>query len=200
MSQAAIFAAMMATGSGLKAIGQISEGKMAQAQGKAREDIALYNQRQLDRTADARLEAARFDDFRVARQARIALGESVAKAGASGLAVNQVSLADQAYQFAIDRNLTLRRGLLQSRELRQQGRISAAEGAYAKRIGRAQKRAAYLKAGGSILSGGFQAFQALPTGGGSGINSATGSTGASQNVMPAASSYSSWSSQFMNRY
>jgi len=155
----------MGAGTVMTAISHISAGKVAESQGKAREDIALYNQRQLDRTADARLDEARFDDFRIARRARIALGSSIAKAGASGVAASEVSLADTAYQYAIDRNLTMRRGLIGSRELKQQGRIMAAEGTYAHAIGRAQKRAAYLKAGKSILSGGYGAFQALPSGG-----------------------------------
>ena len=78
-------------------------------------------------------------------------------------------LADTAFQFFLDRNLTLRRGLIRSRELRAvadleifkgkvlgrqelfRGQLSLAQGQFAFTLGREAKRLSYIKAGGTIL-------------------------------------------------
>ncbi len=138
------------------AFGQIQEGRIAEAQGKFAKQIAIRNQQALERQAKAEREASQVEESRVARQEKIVKGRQRALVGKSGIGLAGATLsllADTAFQFSLDRNLILRRGLIRGRELRERGRIIAAQGRFARTIGKKLKQLSYIKAGGSILSG-----------------------------------------------
>lgn len=139
---------------GLQAYGAIQEGKIAEAQGKFARDIAIRNQQALERQAKAERAAAGIEETRAARREKIVKAQqraAVAKSGV-GLAGATLSiLADTAFQFSMERNLILRRGLIRGRELRERGRIIYAQGKWAKTVGTQAKRLSYVKAGASIL-------------------------------------------------
>ena len=103
------------------------------------------------------------EDSRISRQARMFKGKQTAAFAKSGLLIAGGSsleiLADTAYQFAMDRALNLRSGLLESQYLVGQANIQTAQGKWAERYGREQKRTAYINAAGTILSSGFAASQ-----------------------------------------
>lgn len=140
------------------AFGQIQEGRIAEAQGRFAEQIAIRNQQALERQAKAESAAAQIEESRVARREKIVKAQQraiIAKTGV-GLAGATLSvLADTAFQFSLERNLILRRGLIRGRELRERGRIIAAQGRWARTLGRQAKKLSYVKAGASILSGAF---------------------------------------------
>ncbi len=148
-------AILLIAGGGLRAFAAIKEGQIAEAQGKFEKTIALRNQQALKRQAKAERAASRIEESRVARKEKIVKAQQraiIAKSGI-GLAGATLSvLAETAFQFSLERNLVLRRGLIRSRELTERGRIFAAQGRWARTLGRQQKRASYLLAGGSILS------------------------------------------------
>lgn len=147
-------AALLIAGAGLMAFSSIKEGQIAEAQGKFQKQIALRNQQALQRQAKAERSAASIEESRVARKEKIvkaAQRAAVAKSSV-GLAGATLSvLADTAFQFSMERNLVLRRGLIRGRELIERGRIIAAQGRWARTLGRQAKKLSYIKAGGSIL-------------------------------------------------
>jgi len=170
-------ALLIAAGTGLQAYGQITEGRMAYAEGKLKQGIHEYNMLALSREADSRREAAAMEEERIRREQDLAMGEKIAAAGAGGIVGTEGSsldvLADTAYQFAMDRSLTLKRGLYESERLKGQAGIERVKGKWAYQYGKSLRTSAYLKAAGTILSGSFLASQAMPAGGGA-SDAATG--------------------------
>lgn len=148
------FTLMLLAGGGLQAASAIQEGRVAKAQGDFAEKIAQRNQQALERQAKAEMEAAGVEESRIARQEKIAKGKARAAVGKSGVGLAGSTLAaltDIAYQFSMERSLTLRRGMVRGRELRERGRIIAAQGEWANIMGVQAKRLSYVKAGTSIL-------------------------------------------------
>lgn len=146
-------AALIISG-GLQAFSAIKEGQIADVQGKFAKKIALRNQQSLERQAKAEGEAAGVEETRIARQQKIVQARQRARIGkgAIGLAgATLAALADTAFQFSMARNLTLRRGTIRARELRERGRIIYAQGRWAKTLGSQARRLSYVKAGASIL-------------------------------------------------
>ena len=146
-------AALLIGGTALLAGGQIQEGRLYEAEGKAKKGIADYNAEQLERQAASRLQAGELEDVRQARKARIALGSQIARGGKSGVVSDVDALADTAFQFAMDRNLMMRQSLLQSQQLLGQAGMQRAQGRYARDLGKSQRNQQFMKAGGSLLMG-----------------------------------------------
>jgi hypothetical protein len=147
----------MSLGGGIQALGQIKQGQIAAAQGDFEKEIQARNQKALNRQADAELAASKIEEERISRrskitQARLKVGQSKSGIGLAGATIN--ALTDAAFQFSMDRNLTLRRGLIKSRELRQRGAIMAAQGRFAKVVGREKRFAAFLGAAGTFAGSG----------------------------------------------
>ena len=152
----------------LAAASQLQQGRIAEAQGKFEKQIAARNEQALIRQAKAERDAAAIDEARIARREKIVKASQRAALGKTGggLAGATLSLlADTAAQFSLDRNLTLRRGLIRSRELIARGGIIAAQGAFAKTLGRQAKKASFIKAGGSVLGGFALSGLKFPSGG-----------------------------------
>jgi hypothetical protein len=161
------------------AAGQIQQGRLAKAEGSARNKIAQYNAEQLERQAQARMEAASMEESRVARQARLYKGAQRASIAKSGLSLTEGSpldlQADTAYQFALDRAFTLRSGLVDSQSLQAQATIQRVEGKWAKSYGKAVARNSYMQAAGTILGGAYLAGKGMTPGTGT-ANYAGGNT------------------------
>lgn len=148
-----VAAAIIGAGA-LQAFGAIKEGQIAEAQGKFAKDIAIRNQQALERQAKAERAAASIEESRVARKEKIVKAQQRAIIGKSGVGLAGATLsllADTAFQFSLERNLILRRGLIRGRELRERGRIELAKGRFARTLGIEAKRLSFVKAGGSIL-------------------------------------------------
>ena len=137
----------------MSAASSIQEGQVANAQGKASNDIAELNASNLERQAAARREAATLEDTRQVRRSEMALGSQIARGGASGAVSDVDVLADTAFQFAMDRNLILRQGLVESQGLLGQAGMMRAQGKFAKKVGKHKRTTSYVKAGGTILGG-----------------------------------------------
>ena len=146
---------LTAAGAGVSAFSSIKQGQVAEAQGKFAKQVAIRNQQSLERQRKAELDAASIKERRVARQKKIVKGRQRATAGKSGGQIAGATLsflADTARQFSIERNLTLRTGLIRGRELREQGQIEIAKGRFARTIGKERKRLSFISATGSILT------------------------------------------------
>jgi hypothetical protein len=172
MAQAALI-----IGAGMMAASTIQEGIIAEAQGKFAQKIGIQNQLALERQAKAEREAASIEETRVARKEKIISARQRARMGKTGVGLAGASLeflADTAFQFSMERNLILRRGLIRGQELRWMGRMEYAKGKWAKRLGTQAKRLSYVKAGASILG---SAGQAGTMQGGSQLTTLPGQTG-----------------------
>ena len=148
------FTIALITGGGLTAFGAIKEGQIADVRGRFAKKIARRNQLSLERQAKAEKEAAAVEETRVARRQKIVQARQIARIGkqATGLAgATLAALSDTAFQFSMERNLTLRRGFIRARELKERGRIVMAQGRWARTLGAQAKRLSYVKASASIL-------------------------------------------------
>jgi hypothetical protein len=146
--------------------GQIKQGQTAAAQGDFAKKIAALNQKSLERQAKAEREAARIAEGRVSRkgkfiEARLLAGQAKSGIGLAGATVD--ALADAAFQFSVDRNLTLRAGQIRARQLIRQGQLGLAQGRFAASVGRQQRTAAFMGAAVTPL-----AFAGLSAGAGAG--------------------------------
>lgn len=144
----------LTVGTGLTAVSAIQQGRIVAAQSRFQEQIALRNQQELERQAKAERAAASIEESRIARREKVIKAAQRAIIGKSGVGLAGATLsvlADTAFQFSLERNLVLRRGLLRGRELVTRGGIIAAQGRFARTVGRQEQRASLLRAGGSIL-------------------------------------------------
>jgi len=138
---------MMAASAGIAAIGAIQQGKAAQAAAAFNAQVQTQNA-EIAR-ADARMEAAQ-----VERENYLRLGAIRAAQGASGgTGAGSVLdvLADTARQGELERQNVIYRGELAARGYTNTAALERAQGQQA-------KRAATLRAGTELLSGGSSAF------------------------------------------
>ncbi|KKL65385.1 hypothetical protein LCGC14_2155500 [marine sediment metagenome] len=164
---------LILAGGGLQAASAIQEGRIAKAQGSFAKKIALRNQESLNRQAKAEEAASRLEEERITRKQKIFQGRQLARIGKAGTGLAGATLAalvDTATQFSIDRNLALRRGVFRAGALRERGTIIAAQGRWAKTLGKQAQRLSYIKASGSLL---FAAGLASSV---SGVGVSTGTT------------------------
>ena len=162
-------AAAIIAGGAMQSYGQIKQGQMAEAQGKFTKAVAMRNQQALNRQAKAEMEAARSEESRISRKEKIAKASQRASSAKSGFSLAGASLevlTDTAYQFSLDKNLALRRGVFRSQELIERGELVMAQGRWARTQGKQAKKMAYLSAGGTMLmsAGMAKAFTPAPTG------------------------------------
>ena len=168
-------AALLIAG-GLQAASQIQEGRIAKAQGSFENKIALRNQESLNRQAKAEEAASRLEERRIARKQKIFQARQLARIGKQGTGLAGATLAalvDTATQFSIDRNLALRRGVFRAGALRERGIIIAAQGRWAKVLGKQAQRLSYIKATSSLLAAAGLASSVAGAGAGAGAGSTT---------------------------
>ena len=165
--------AALIAGTGLLAGSQVQEGLNYKAEGQAKKDIAEYNARQLNRQAASRLDAAQLEDVRQVRIGKQIRGSKIAQAGKNMVASDVDTDADLLFQLAMDRNLIMRQGFMESQGLMNQARLVQAQGQYAFDRGKAGRDMSFLKAGGSILSGAYMDSQAGLFGAGKGAGGFT---------------------------
>ena len=150
------FTIAIIAGGVLTAKGQIDAGRAAEAQGKAEQRIAQFNALQKEREAKSRVEAAGLEEERVAKKQKIFQAEQRVRFAKSGITVGEGTeldfLVETAGEFATERALTLRQGLVESSQLKGQAKILRAQGALAKSLGKAAKRSSRFKAAGTILT------------------------------------------------
>ena len=162
--------ALIIAGSALAAASTVQQGRLAEARGEAENEIAQFNARQLDRQAKARVKASQIQEERVSREEKAFRGQQRAKFAKSGIAISDGTpldvLADTAFQFHLERNLTLRQGIVEGSQLRTQAGLSREKGKLAKGFGKAQKRVSIIKAfgQGAMAVGDAGAFAGKSTG------------------------------------
>jgi len=151
----------------LMAGGQIMEGRAAEKEGSAAYKMGLYNQEVKEREARAIEQKTRLDSLRQAKNARRIMGSLRTKLAASGAELDTGATAaledEQFAELEYENMLIGYEGMKAADRARQEGRMYATQGIMAKKRGRMARKASYIKAGTSLLSG----FN--PGGGGDGL-------------------------------
>jgi len=148
---------IVAAAAAASAAAQISAGKAAEAQGKAQKEMYEYNARLQEQEARNRMDVAKTEEQRVSDQQKKMLGYQKAAFAKSGFSIEEGSsvdvMADTYGEFAVDRALTLRKGLIDKTTLEAEAGLSRAQGQMAAQRGRNAKRDSYLSAAGTMGMG-----------------------------------------------
>ena len=144
-------------GMGLMAAGQIQQGRAAEKEGSAGYKMGLYNKEVQEREARAIEQKASFDSLRQAKRARQKYGEAVVSAATRGAMPGEGAAAaipdEQLAELELENMLIGYEGRKGAARARHQGELDLYEGILAKRRGKQAKKAAYISAGASILTG-----------------------------------------------
>ncbi len=158
-----------AAGAGVGIYGQLQAGRAAEQQGRAQAKLYEYNARLQEAEGRARMKAAEQEEQKISGQQKRFLGYQKAAFAKSGFSIEEGSsvdvMANTWGEFAKDRLLTLRNGMLEQMSLNS----SRAKGSMAITRGQNYKRASYLGAVGTGLGFGSQ----LNWGGNKGLKTGT---------------------------
>jgi len=144
-------------GTGLAAYGQVQAGRAAEVTGKSEQAMANYNAAVQEREAQAIEARTSLEQRRQAEEAARAMSAMRAGFGAAGVVSTagtplQIQ-AKQASEFEMENLMIGYRGQTEAARARSMAAIERMRGKLAKERGRAAKRASYLKAGGTLLTG-----------------------------------------------
>lgn len=175
-------------------VSTVMQGQAAAAQGRAQKKMNEYNALQAEREAKARLAASKLEAAKVARKGAFVNAANRAIASKSGISISDSPstidvIADTAYQFYLDTNMTLNQGMQDYASMMNQGSLLRAEGAYAKAAGQSQQRTANIM-GGIQIGAGLISLMPKPLAGNQAAISSQGGL-SSSNVQNQASSWMS---------
>lgn len=157
-----MMAPLLIAATAVAATGQIQAGRVAVAQGRSVQNIADYNAAVQEQAAKAIRAKATFEQIRQAERAERIKGTlttRLAKAGGLGSPVAEDLAAEQAAELKLENLLIGYEGEVGARRALSQAEIDRLSGRVAKRRGRAGRRASFLKAGGTLLTGFGEAFE-----------------------------------------
>ena len=148
----------MIAGVAASVAGAMQQSKMAEQQAEAQAKINEYNAATKRVEAQNILEGAKLEETRVARMARLFRGEFLAKKGMSGTALTQFStmevLGDIAFQTRMDRDITLRSGVMGAQQSRAEARGSDFQARWSRLYGK-QQASSFMMGGVASAVGGI---------------------------------------------
>jgi len=154
----------MAAGTAVKTYGAIQQGRAADEQAEAQQDIANYNARMAERQAEEERKAAAEEAEKFREKGERFKAAQRATYGRAGVLATEgtplLVLEDTARQLEEDRLSILRQGYLKSEYLMSKGRSQRWQGEAASARGKNIKRGANLSAVGTLLSGAAKAGRA----------------------------------------
>ena len=141
-------AALMAMGTGMKALSTYRQGQYASMQAKAQAQISGYNMQVAEANAEAIKQKSIFDQLRALKRGRRIMGTLRAKQGVSGAMMTEGApadvLAEQAFENALDVALIGHEGLVGAARQRAAARMYGAE------AGTYLRRAKYMRQAGKV--------------------------------------------------
>lgn len=150
-------AELIIAGAGLMAAGHLQGGRAAEKEGQAAYKMGLYNQQVQEREARAIEQKTAFESLQQARRGRRAVGKARAYAATRGAVTGEGAAADivdeQYAEMELENMLIGYEGRMQAGRARQKGKLDVYRGRMAKRRGRQAKKASYIKAGATLLTG-----------------------------------------------
>ena len=147
----------MIAGTSLMAAGQIQQGRAAEKEGSAAYKMGLYNKEVQEREARAIEQKASFDSLRQAKRARQEYGKAIVSAAGRGAMPGEGAAAaipdETLAELELENMLIGYESRTQAARARRKGELDLYEGILAKKRGKQAKKAAYISAGASILTG-----------------------------------------------
>lgn len=161
-------AALLLGGIGLQTASMIQAGRAAEAQAEGEEAMAEYNARVAEQQAKATELKTKFDQRRAAERAQRILGTLRAGLGGAGAISEEGAplalITEQAEELALENALIGYEGQVRAGQFRSQAGLYGMEAQLAGSRAKAAMPAAYLGAGGTLLTG-FGTMMALGVGG-----------------------------------
>jgi hypothetical protein len=158
---------LIAGGAGLIAAGQIQEGRAAAAEGKSAQNIQNYNVAVAESEAKAIEQKGRFKGIRQAKEAVRIQSSLRARLGVSGVRTDigapVLLVEEQAAESELEGFLIGAEARAKAGKARSQAELARLQGRLFKERGKQIKRAAFLKAGGTLLTGFGFAGKPTPT-------------------------------------
>ena len=149
--------ALMTVGIGMQAGGAIYAGRQQEAEYKASQRMDEYNADVAEQQAKAIEIKARFDQIRQAQAAQRIMGSLYAKMGASGARMDVgapfLIASEQEAELELENLMIGYEAKIEAGRWLSQAQISRMRGKVAKMRAKYAKRAGYMKAGTSLLTG-----------------------------------------------
>ena len=143
--------------SALTAMGTIAAGKTAEAQGRAKQQAAEFEAKQLDIKSKEEKAAGQNEMLQLRRQKNLALSRLQTVGAGSGFSATDptsLALADEITKYGTyQEQLALFGGTARERDLQLAASGRRFEGESALALGKAQRNASYLNAAGTIIGG-----------------------------------------------
>lgn len=152
---------LLIAGVGIAATGQIQAGRAAEAQAESAQNIAAYNAAVQEQEAKAVRQRAAFAQKRQAKRAariKSALTAGLGAAGGLGSPVAADLAAEQAAELELENLLIGFEGETLARRALSQAEIDRLSGRVAKQRGKIARRAGFVRAGTTLLTGFGRAF------------------------------------------
>jgi len=145
--------ALLLTGVGLQAAGQIQAGRVAAAEGESAKRVADYNAAVMEQEAKAVRAKAGFEQRRHAKAARAKMSELQLWEAGTGTTGSGLLAEEQEAELELEGLLIGYEGEVEARRAESQAELDRISGKMAKKRGRAAKKAGFLGAGATILTG-----------------------------------------------
>ncbi len=147
----------IAAGAGVQAYGQYQQGKAAEAQGKAEQEILNYNAKLKEREAAAELDRARAEAIRFEKEGEALQGTQQVQLAKGGVLTEvgtpALLLEKTAQELEADRRQILREGFLAQSFRESEAEGLRFEGRAAKARGKNLATASKFQAAGTLLTG-----------------------------------------------
>lgn len=148
---------MIIAGTGVAVAGQIQAGREAAAAGRSESRMHAYNAALQERGAQAIEQKTKYESWRQAKEARRIRGRLRTQLAASGAVLGEGAplLLEEEQLAELERkNLLIGyEGRTQVARARSQAELDRLSGKLAKQRGKAARKASYLRAGGTLLTG-----------------------------------------------
>jgi len=144
-------------GTGMSAVGQIQQGRIAEAEGKAAQQIEEHNAAVAEQEAKLAEKKGLYEMRRTAREGERLIGSQVAQLGASGAGLGVGAplrlIEEQMAEIELEKLLTGYEAMTEAQRARGQAASYRMRGELARERGKAAKGASYFGAGSSLLQG-----------------------------------------------
>jgi len=149
--------ALLVGGAVIGAVGELQEGRAAEAEASASQKISNYNAAVMEQESNTAIEKAKFDMHRSQDEGQRQIGSLIASLGASGAQLGtgapQRILEEQIAQNELDKLLIGYEGMNKAARAESQATEYRMQGQLAKMRGENAKTASYFGAGSSLLQG-----------------------------------------------
>lgn len=148
---------LLLIGTGAMAAGQIQAGREAAATGKSQQNMANYNAALMEREAEAIKQKTKFESLRQVKEGRRIRGKLRTQLAASGAELGEGAPLkleeEQLAELELENLLIGYEGRKQAARAMSQAELDRLSGRLAKQRGKAARKASYLQAGGTLLTG-----------------------------------------------